>query len=256
MKQASRIKTEGTVVREVVTPDAVERRSEDGGRRSEGGVPYEPGEITAAWGMAVKGLYNQVAFGAMLCELDAVISRVRPRSENGQISGREDGLKAWLNDNCPTVNYKTAMRWKGMAEVACAALQEAGTPMPARLIPVAAGMLPPDGESFDFDKGKVALEKLLNGRSQRDLMAALRGPGRPRGTPSAGRRALTAAEKTDHAWTEIKELLGKVAAYTQGPWIEMLPEDRREWAARTMKDLATCFRDGRPFEAGTPNAER
>jgi len=247
MKQANRIKTKGTVVREVVSADGVDREAEDGDRRSEVGAPYEPGEIAAAWGLAVRGLYNQVAFGAMLCEMDASLTRETGGRGGGYLG---ETLKAWLSENCPTVNYKTAMRWKGMAEVACAALQEAGTPMPARLIPVAAGMLPPPDEgSFDFDKGKAALEKLLNGRSQRDLMAALRGPGRPKGTPGGGRRALTAAEKTDHAWTEIKELLGKVAAYTQGPWIEMLPDDRREWAARTMKDLATCFRDGRPFEA-------
>lgn len=242
MKKAEKIETNGLIVREVVTPEV-------GGRIKEGGLPYAPDEVEAVWRKAVGGLAWQVAFGAMLCELDAVLTRENGKSAN-QYKDGNGGLQAWLSERCPAVNYKTAMRWKAMAQgVMDKALPDGeGTILPAE-VPVLLGLLPKAGTSFgsNEDRKREALEKFLDGRSQNDVYAALRGPGRPKGVPGGGRRALTAAEKTADAEDELKELLGKLAAYCTGPKLLMLPEERRTRTAASLKDLAARFLEGRPF---------
>ena len=68
MKKAERAEQTGLVVREVVAPEIVGRRTEDGG------LPYTPDELTQVWHMAVNGMRRVVAFGAMLCEIDTSLS--------------------------------------------------------------------------------------------------------------------------------------------------------------------------------------
>lgn len=255
MKNAEKRAVTGIVVRERMEADEVSRGGAESAEERrlaaplQKGLPYTPSEVEAVWRKAVGGLAWQVAFGAMLCELEVVLTRENNSPTRGP-TAIGTGLQAWLAGNCPAVNYKTAMRWKAMAR---GVVEELG--IEAAELPVIAGLLPPrEGERLEVrgerhDEKRERLARMLEGRSQRDLLGEmLRGPGRPKGTPGGGRRALTAAEKTEHAWTEIRELLGKVAAYTQGPWILMLPREKQEWAARTMKDLAACFREGKPFE--------
>lgn len=239
MKRAERIeKNDGLVVREVVEADA-----------ATGGAAYGPGMVRQAWAMALKGLAHQVAFGAMLCEIDAGISRVRIRSEDGRLGGQEEGLKSWLDEHCPEVHYKTAMRWKAMAEGTLAALAKDGFGgVAARVIPQAVGMVP--GAEDVPAPTLERLRELLDGSSGRDLLAAARGPGRPKGTPGGGRRALSPQERAADAEREIGELLGRLVAYATGPKIGMLAAVRRGGAAATLRDVAACFRDNKPFKAG------
>lgn len=79
-----------------------------------------------------------VRFGAMLIEVEASLSTAVDKltSKRGRIGeGRPNcGLETWLSENCPAINYKTAMSYKSMAvkfsamlgggEVAVAALIE------------------------------------------------------------------------------------------------------------------------------------
>lgn len=62
------------------------------------------------------GVASAVKFGAMLIKAEEIVLaeldglKHRGRGEKGY------GLQAWLAENCPEINYKTAMRWKGIAE--------------------------------------------------------------------------------------------------------------------------------------------
>ena len=147
-------------------------------------------------------------------------------------------LKAWLDEHAPEVNYKTAMRFKRLAEAALAGSGAGlGAGEASRMLGAGAGEL-----SADEAEKRRALESFLEGRSQRDLWAeAMRGPGRPRGIPGGQRRALTAAERTADAESEIGELLGKLAAFAQGPKLTALPQETRQRAATHLKDLARTF---------------
>ena len=57
-----------------------------------------------------------VKFGALLMEVGYYLGEARHRNNEG------DGLKGWLEENCPQINYKTAMGYKKMGEMAAAKL--------------------------------------------------------------------------------------------------------------------------------------
>ena len=53
-----------------------------------------------------------VVFGATLLEAEAVLQK---RGLLGGFHQKGDGLKGWLTEHCPEIDYKTAIRWKGLA---------------------------------------------------------------------------------------------------------------------------------------------
>jgi len=202
---------------------------------------YTGADVAAAWHRAVNGLKEVVRFGAMLMEVDSNLAR----EKTGKLAGGwgpGDGLKAWLDEHAPEVNYKTAMRFKRLAQAALAgSAQGLDAPMnpgeATRLLGTGGGEL----SANEAEKRRV-LESFLEGRSQRDLWAeAMRAPGRPKGIPGGQRRALTAAERTEDAGKEINELLGRLAAYAAGPKLQALPQEMRQRAATHLKDLAKTF---------------
>jgi hypothetical protein len=54
----------------------------------------------------------------MLCDLEAYCDNSLVRNVDGEIIGRNPGVKGWLRTNCPELlkHYKNAMRYKGIAE--------------------------------------------------------------------------------------------------------------------------------------------
>lgn len=50
-----------------------------------------------------------VKFGALLTEVGYYLGEARGRGNDGE------GLRNWLNENCPEVNYSTAMNYKALA---------------------------------------------------------------------------------------------------------------------------------------------
>ena len=53
-----------------------------------------------------------VVFGATLMQAEAELQK---RGLLGGFHKKGDGLKGWLADHCKEIDYKTAMRWKGLA---------------------------------------------------------------------------------------------------------------------------------------------
>ena len=73
----------------------------------------EADQLTAQYQKAVSGLVEQVKCGAMLLKKKADLE-ARGFSGHG-IKG--DGLKGWIEERCPMISYRTAMRFKEFAEI-------------------------------------------------------------------------------------------------------------------------------------------
>ena len=75
-------------------------------------------ELLAQWAKVKKNPVEMIRFGSMLCDLEAYVDNSLLRNENGEIVGRNPGIRGWLNVNCQqlAVRYKTVMGYKAMAE--------------------------------------------------------------------------------------------------------------------------------------------
>ena len=127
-----------------------------------------------------------VKFGALLLEVSYYLGEARGRGKKGE------GLQAWLSENCPQINYKTAMGYKRMGEMAVTKL--GGGSQAVAVLQDKTEVIPP-GEEEAVEVDSKFIEKrdeLFNEvKSRRELeqtyfkfMASegRRGPGRPKGT--------------------------------------------------------------------------
>jgi hypothetical protein len=73
---------------------------------------HTPSDVTAQYRRAISGTLEMLRFGAMLVEIDADLRR---EIKNGCIQNGAT-IKGWLESNCPDINYKTAMRFKHLAD--------------------------------------------------------------------------------------------------------------------------------------------
>ena len=77
-----------------------------------------PEELLAQWAKVRGSPEEMIRFGSMLCDLEAYVDNSLLRNENGEIVGRNPGIRGWLNANCQPLaaHYKTVMGYKAMAE--------------------------------------------------------------------------------------------------------------------------------------------
>ncbi len=77
-----------------------------------------PEALLAQWGKVKGSPEEMIRFGSMLCDLEAYVDNSLLRNENGEIVGRNPGIRGWLNANCQSLaaHYKTVMGYKAMAE--------------------------------------------------------------------------------------------------------------------------------------------
>ena len=75
-------------------------------------------ELLAQWAKVKWDPKEMIRFGSMLCDLEAYVDNSLLRNENGEIVGRNPGIRGWLNANCQPLaaHYKTVMGYKAMAE--------------------------------------------------------------------------------------------------------------------------------------------
>lgn len=73
-------------------------------------------QLTDQYRKAVSGSREMLIFGAMFMGLGRVLQPQNTVAENGQITGREGGLKGWIENNCPSINYNTAYKFYGLAK--------------------------------------------------------------------------------------------------------------------------------------------
>lgn len=134
---------------------------------------YTPEQLTGQYRRAISGTLEIIRFGAMLVDIDSCLQRETAKQRN-QHSG--ETVKGWLEQHCPDINYKCAMKYKGLA----GGLQEYFR-IPAKL-PLSAALPEPDGSvnvhkiplncrvSPDkVEKIQVQVWEMVNGKSMRQL---------------------------------------------------------------------------------------
>lgn len=138
-----------------------------------------PEELLAQWAKVKGAPAEMIRFGSMLCDLEAYVDNSLLRNENGEIVGRNPGIRGWLNANCQplAVRYKTVMGYKAMAEKFRQAVGLAD-PYPATLaLDDFQNTVRKDSgttEAAGAKARKVAQEMLAEcGRSQRGMRIAL-----------------------------------------------------------------------------------
>ena len=146
------------VVRECVEADKV--------LPPEAATPYTPDAVTAQYRRAVAGALEMVRFGAMLVEIDMALS-AGGQDPNGRRG--EESLHGWLEANCPDVNYKTAMRFKCLAEGV-----QRSCNVPAK-VPLSLAMPGPDGEPVMPPEGQSPIPHGKLKKIQQEVWALVEG---------------------------------------------------------------------------------
>lgn len=158
-------------------------------------------EVLNGYVSAVCGVLAVIRFGAMMMVKDAVLACENGKTANQYKEGN-GGLRAWLAENTPDVNYKTAMRMKGTAEQVCAGLGlEAGLLLRA---------LNPDPKAICDEAEAAARDRvaeIVHGRSERSLVLWLKG-----GLPPAEGPEAEDTGKADEIALDAARRFGRAAS--------------------------------------------
>ena len=184
-----------------------------------------------------------VKFGALLNEVADFIGESRGGAHD------DDGLKGWLAENCPEVNYNTAQGYKAMA-AKCARMIGGGSQAIAALQGQVLVVAPGTGETIDVDGDFIRKRDELFGeaRSRRQLeqmwfeFCGGRGEKSKGGRPKAEEKPLPKLKKSDEAKSIWNVLLQQVTKTSVKDAIPLLPEKESQIAYDTVRDLADMLK--------------
>ncbi len=76
-----------------------------------------PADVLAAWGRRKDSKEDMIRLGGMLHDLECYVDNALRFDANGDVVGRNGGIRGWLKENLPELfpKYKTLMRYKAMA---------------------------------------------------------------------------------------------------------------------------------------------
>ena len=180
---------------------------------------------------------ERVKFGAMLLEWERYLGEAR--GGEGGTSG--DGLKGWLERNCPEIGYNAAMEYKGYAQKALAMLGNSAQAVAALLGRETA--VQPDGAVVDVDGAVVKQcdDLFEDVTSRRKLEQAWFAFAKERGAAALagnGERAkLPMRSALENAKTIWARTLTAFSAKTLTAAIALLPEKETEVCWGVVKDL-------------------
>ena len=187
-----------------------------------------------------------VKFGALLTEVGYFLGEARHAKNEGE------GLKAWLAENCPEVNYSTAINYKALAGK-CVKMLGGGSQAVA-VLQDKTEVVPP-GEDAPIEVDSKFIEKrdeLFNEvKSRRDLeqtyfkfMASegLRGPGRPKGSGAAADGPVRKLSRADEAKAIWNRFLQEAAKRSVKDALPLLGEAETKVAYDALGDLRALLR--------------
>ena len=189
-------------------------------------------------------LREAVKFGAMLMELEAIVGK----SHAGRDSAGE-GVKGWLAENCPEINYFTAVGYKNLA-AKCAALIGGMGLQTIAALQGGGHVTKTNGETVDvpaeiIEKRDALFEAVDSRRKlEQAYFEFMRDQEKPRGKKAkgAGEAAIPKLTQRDEAaaiWTRVMGVIDKTSVMDAVP---LLPQkaakvcyDRLAELARAMK---------------------
>lgn len=191
-----------------------------------------------------------IIFGATFIAAGRELER---RGLLGGFHKKGDGLQGWLADHCPSIAYKTAMRWRQIAEAQVAALQSKGVGSEDDAIK----MLQMDDDGLSVPPTKKALkcrDEIMATPSLRKITQdmfdfAKDKPGRKPGSKANSSEvdthiAKTAEEKAAAAEQEMREIVGTIGAFlTRGGKINMLTAQAKSDFHTSLVDYAKLLEE-------------
>ncbi len=199
--------------------------------------------LSEGWSRAQAGLAEIMRFGAALLTvsewLDNLDNLQQRFSSSGHGGDRRSGtgLKGWLEKHCPDINYKTAY---GYMQAAAGLRNTLKLADDVPLLPLMGENPIPDAAQ---EKLRVKVLKII-AKTPLQLFKDAGRVGRPRGGTSAGRRALTAEERTEAARQTLREILSSLGALISSTQARIIPLEDRQMAATTLKDYARDLLEG------------
>lgn len=186
--------------------------------------------LTTQYRKAVNGLYEAYLFGQMLLAVQKRLSLSAARDTKEEWHAPAgSGLKGWLAQHCPEINYSTARRFLAVAEKTNAALaeSEAVPASPRAALSAGEGLGRGAPETFPEETIRAYLE----GKSQRQLLKA------PKAEPAV-RHAMSEEERAEKLAEVCKGFLQSLEGVERTGESDLLRlDDRREIVTR-LKALA------------------
>lgn len=200
-------------------------------------------QLTEQWERAIGGTREQIVFGAMMLKLRAKVGGVSACGHSSKTKG--EGLAGWLDQNAPKISRGTAYRLMEIAE-GVQDLCKLGKKVD--LEELLAGSVEDLPERLA--KKRVEIEKLIEGKSQRQLLLAFGGgSNKARGgdtshakklTPEEEQAAMEAALREDASAPFVAlESMGEAWRILDDAEIESRIEVAEEWAKKARAWLST-----------------
>ena len=193
-------------------------------------------ELLAQWAKLKRNPEEMIRFGSMLCDLEAYVDNSLLRNENGEIVGRNPGIRGWLNANCQplAVHYKTVMGYKAMAEKFRQAVGLADPYPAAFALDGLKGSSPTDGDAncqntvrksagVELDGGREPIAQLGDGNCQ-NMVRKDDGQGRKK---DEMKREEMKREEMKREGVEARAARGMACRKARRKAEEMLKECRR-----------------------------
>lgn len=158
-------------------------------------------QLTEQWERAIGGTREQIVFGAMMLKLRERISSARGRVHPGGASSKDTGVEGWLKQHAPKISKGTAYRLMEIAE-GVQDLCKLGKKVD--LEELLAGSVEDLPERLA--KKREEIEKLIEGKSQRQLLLAFGGgSGKARGGDTSHAPKLTPEEELARMEAALRE---------------------------------------------------
>lgn len=182
-----------------------------------------------------------VKFGALLNEVEDFIGNEERREGSG--------LKGWLAENCPEVNYNTAQGYKAMA-AKCARMIGGGSQAIAALQGNTKVVPPGEDVSIDveskFIKKRDELFDEVDSRRKLEQMwfefCGGKGEKSKGGRPKAENTQIPKRARTEEAKSIWNMLLQQVTKTSVKDAIPLLPEKESQIAYDTVRDIADLLK--------------
>ncbi len=197
-----------------------------------------PRELLAQYARARESEREALRFGSLMCDLEAHCDNSLVRDADGEIRGRNPGVRGWLREHCPAVaaHYSRAMHYKALAEK----------------FRQAAGAEDPVPAAWLADGSGEAVRALLGGRARRELTVRITKANGDRKGRRVSRAFSVDGDTLGAAWRKAGEIIAEAEAETRRGTNSAKAADAREGG----RDVVARTRRGtaRGEEAGAKEA--
>ena len=160
-----------------------------------------PEQLREQYGKARDSVREALRFGSLMCDLEAHCDNSLVRDADGEIRGRNPGVRGWLREHCPAVaaHYSRAMHYKALAEKFRQAAG-AGDPVPAAWL---------------ADGSGEAVGAFLGGRGRRELTVRITKANGDRRGLRVSRAFSVDGDALGAAWRKAGEIIAEAETRTR-----------------------------------------